>query len=187
MSSVGTESSTGNGYTEMGMFVPGGGTWRYNSTLSAVICSRVTRAGGRARSTAALYHPLIPCQTYRWREGFDPNSVSTSDPASSARLLLSSIKLAFILRPNLRINARSFAIYRRTETLSLTSLHVVSNIHAFFLTYRARGFGTAFCRAANILSSLIGSVGSPRGRRLRPLNYPACSLREALCRQPRNM
>ena len=79
----------------------------YNSTPSAVIRLRVTRAGSGARSTAALYHPLIRCQASRWIGGSDPNSVSTSTPASSARCFLFSLKLAFMARPSLLINAWS--------------------------------------------------------------------------------
>ena len=62
------------------------------------------------------------------------------------------------------------------ETLSLTSLHVVSDIHAFSLASCARGFGTALSRAAKIPSSLFRAVGGWRGSRLRPPEVPGVIL-----------
>ena len=44
-SSVGTESSIGEGSTDMGIVSPGGGTARYSSSRSAVIRLSVTQAG----------------------------------------------------------------------------------------------------------------------------------------------
>ena len=80
-----------------------------------------------------------------------------------------------------------FAISWRAETLLSTRLDVDADIHAFFLASLASRFGTAICRAAKILSFLAGAVSGRRGRRLRPPRYLACSLREALCSQPRTM
>ena len=96
------------------MFVPKSGTWLYNSTLSSAIRLRVTRAGGGARSVAALYHPLIRCQDYQWRGGSDPNNFSTSAPASSARRFLYYLKLASYLKLDL-INSLGYGriIYTR--------------------------------------------------------------------------
>ena len=116
----------------MGMFVPRGSTWMYSSTLSDVIRSRVTRAGGGARLTAALYHPLIRCQASRRRGGSNPNSVSTSDPPSSVRRFLSYLKLNFMAHPNILSNTWYIVISWRAETLLLKSLHFVAEIHTFF-------------------------------------------------------
>ena len=79
-SSSGTKISTRNGFTEMGMFFPRGGTYVYSATLSAVICSRVTRAGSGVRLTAALYHPLIPCHASWIKGGGPPTAVPQTLP-----------------------------------------------------------------------------------------------------------
>ena len=60
-SSVGTNSSTGNGSMDTGMFHPRCGTWWYRFTRSTVIRSRLTKAGGGEQSNAAQYHPFTPC------------------------------------------------------------------------------------------------------------------------------
>ena len=88
-------------------------------------------------------------------------------------------------RPSLQMSVWYFAISRREETLESMSLHVAAKIHEFFRAYRARGFGTALCRAAKIVSSLVGSIGGQRGGFLRPPSYRVFSFREALYRQPR--
>ena len=152
-----------------------------------MICLRVTQAGGGARSTTALYHPLFRCQASRWSGGSDPISVSTYAPTSSALCFLSSCNFAFMARPNLQINVSYYAIYRHAEKLLSTSLHVTADIHMFFLAPWDCGFGTALSRAAKIPSSLVGEVGGWRDSQLRPSRYLAWSLRGALCRQPRTM
>ena len=87
------------------------------------------------RST--VYHsPIPPLQlvpSFLVERGSNPSIVSTSAPASSALCLLSPFKLAPIAQTNLRIRDWSLAGYRRAETLSLTSLHVASGIHTFYL------------------------------------------------------
>ena len=80
-------------------------------------------------------------------------------------------KLAAIARPNLRMRDLSFVGSQRAETLLLKSLHVASEIHAFFLASRAGGFGTALRRSAKIPFSLVGAVGGQRGGRLGPPKY----------------
>ena len=132
-------------------------------TLSAVIRSSVTQAGGGARSTAAFYHPLIRCHASCIKEGSTPTSASTSAPASSSRRLLSVVKLALIDRPSLLVIFWPFSGSRRAETLSSTSIHVAANIHSFLWDSCACAFGTALHRAAQIWSSFVGSVGSWRG------------------------
>ena len=166
-----------------GMFSPGGGTYLYSATLSAVIRSSIAQAGGGARSTAALYHPWILCQASWIRGGSTPISASTSAPASSARRLRSSAKLSLIARPIRILSACPFAGSRRVETLSSTSLHVSSEIHSFRLPSRTFAFGTALCRAAKASSSLVGVVGGLRGHFFRPPRYLLCYVREALGRQ----
>ena len=74
-----------------------------------MICSRFTRAGSGARSTADRYHPFNRCQASRWSWGYEPSSFFTYAPASSARRLLSTFKLVAIALPNLRIRDCSFA------------------------------------------------------------------------------
>ena len=149
-----------------------------------MIPSRVTPAGGRAWSTAVRSHIFIRCQASRWSGESNPNSFSTSFPASSVRRLLSPFKLATIAWPNHRMCNWSLAGYRRAETLLSTSLHAASKIYAFFRASRALGFGTALCRAVKSPSSLVGVVGGRRGSRLRLPRYSECFLRGALRRQP---
>ena len=154
-----------------------------------MICSSVTWAGGRARSTAALYHPLILCHA-SWIKGGSapaPTIASTSAPASSTCRLLSDVKLALMARPRLLMMVWPFAGSWRAETLSTTRLHVSAEIHSFFCASCARGFGTALRRSEKILSSLVGSVGGQRGSFFRPPRYHMCSVREAVCRKPRTM
>ena len=150
-----------------------------------MIRSRVTQADSGARSTEALYHPLIRCHASWIKGGSAPTSASTSAPASSTHRLLSVVKLALMVRPSLLMIFWPFAVSRRAETLSSTSLHVAAKIHSCLLASRACAFGTALRRAAKILSSPTGSVGSRRGSFFRPPRYCMCSFREALCRQPR--
>ena len=71
-SSSGTDSSTGNGFIEIGMFSPGGGTYLYSATLSAMIRSRVTRTGCGARLNTTLYHPLTWCHASWIKGGLPP-------------------------------------------------------------------------------------------------------------------
>ena len=54
-----TESSTGKRSMEFFVVSPGGYTFRYIFTGSAVICSIFTRAGGVVLSVAAGYHSFI--------------------------------------------------------------------------------------------------------------------------------
>ena len=157
----------------------------YSAILSAVIRSRVTQAGGGARWTAAVYHPLIRCHDSWIKGGSAPTSASNYAPTSSARCLISVFKLALMARSSLLTIVWTFSVSRRAETLLSTSLRVAAEIHSFLLAYHTRGFGTALCRAAKILSSLVGSVSSRRGSFFRPLRYRMCSLREALLRKPR--
>ena len=149
-----------------------------------MIRSRVARAGGRARSTAALYHPFSRCHASRGIGGSAPSSCLTSSPAVSTLHLLSPFRLSAIARLSLRILVWSLVGFRRAETLSSTSLHVSSDIHPFFLLSLACGFGTALRRAAKILSSCLGSDGGQRVICLRPVRYFVCSLLGALQRHP---
>ena len=64
--------------------------------------------------------------------GFVPINLSTSSSASYVRLPMYSFKLAFIERSSLQMWDWFLAGYRRAETLSSTSLHVATEIHAFF-------------------------------------------------------
>ena len=169
------------------MFSPGGGTYLYSATLSAVIRSSVAQAGGGARSRAALYHPWILCQASWMRGGSAPTSASTSAPASSDFRLRSAAKLALIARPSRLFSACPFVRSRRAETLSSKSLHVSADIHAFRLASRAFAFGTALRRAVKASSSLDGVLGGYRGHFFRPLRYLLCYVREALGRQPSTM
>ena len=72
----------------------------------------------------------------------------------------------------------------RAETLSSTSLHVYSDIHAFLCLSLAQGFGTTLLRAAKIPSSLVGSVGDCIGIFRLPMMYRVCSCSGALRKQP---
>ena len=132
-----------------------------------MILSRVTREGGGARSTTDRYYLFNPSQAYQWRGRSDSSSVSIYFPASSVLHLLLPFRLAAIALPNLRIRAWSFTGSCLAENLSSKSIHVNSDIHAFFLASRSWGFGTALRRAAKIPSSLVGAVGGRRGGRLR--------------------
>ena len=143
--------------------------------------------GGGARSTTARYHLFKRRQASRWRGGYDPSSVSTSLPASSARFHLSPLRLDAMVHTNLRMRAWYFAGSRRAETLLSTSLHMAFKIHTFYLASCAWGFGTALRRAAKIPSSLVRAVGGRRRIRLRPPRYFVCYLRGELRRNPRTM
>ena len=127
-SSVDTESSTSTGFTATGMFSPRDGTYLYRSARSAVIRSSYARAGGGARLTAALYHPLSRLQASFGFDGSAPSNVSTSSPAISTLLFMSSLRLAAIARLSLLIFACTL-FPRRAETLSSTIIHVSSDIH----------------------------------------------------------
>ena len=125
----------------------------------------------RAAENGRLYPDTIPLTGVKLPGGGGgsyPSSVSTSLPASSACRLLTPFKLSAMARPNLQMRAWSLAGSRRAETLLLTSLHVASEIHAFFLASCAWGFRTALHRNANIPSSLIGVVSGRRGGCLLP-------------------
>ena len=129
---------------------------------------RVTQAGGGAWSNAALYHPLIRCHASWIKVGSAPTSASNSSPNSSACRLLSVANLALFARTGPLMNAWYFARSWRAENLLLTSLHVASEIHSFLLASCTRAFGTARCRAAKILSYLVGLVGDQKGSLFRP-------------------
>ena len=152
-----------------------------------MIRSSVTRAGVRAQSTSALYHPLILCHASWIKGGYTRTIASTSAPASSTCHLLSDVKLALMARPSLLMMVWPFAGTWRAETLSSTSLHVSAEIHSFFRASHAPSFGTALRRSEKILSSLVGSVGGQRSSFFRPPRYRMCYVREALCRKPRTM
>ena len=149
-----------------------------------MIRSRVSLAGGVAWSTAALYHPLSRCHAPCGIGGSALSRCSTSSPAVSTLRLLSPFRLAAIARLSLRIRVWYLSGFCRAETLSLTSLHVSSNIHPFFLLSLACSFGTSLRRAAKIPSSRVGSESGRRGSRLRPVRYFVCSLSRALRRHP---
>ena len=193
--SSGTKSSTSNGSTSTGMLSPRGGTPLCSATLSAVIRSSVTRAGGGAQLTAALYLLIIPQQYHPWRRcqaswmrgGSAPTSASTSAPASSALRFRSATKLALTALPSCLFIACPFRGSRRAETLLLTSLHVSSDIHEFRLAARGCAFGTPLHRALKSFSTRVGFVGGLTGHRFLPPKYRLCSVREALGRQPRTM
>ena len=140
---------------------------------------RVTRAGGGARSTSARYYPFIWCQDSCWRGGSNPSNRSTSSPSSSILHLWSPFRLALMERPSLRMSYRSLAGYWSKETLSSTSLHVATKIHAFFQASLALGFATALRRPVKVPYSLVGVVGGRRGSRLLLPRYSDCSLRGA--------
>ena len=140
---------------------------------------------GGAWLTTAQYHPFIRCQASQWSGGSDPNNFSTSSPASSARRLLYHFNIAAIEQPNLRMRDWSLTGYWNVETILSTSLHVVSNIHAFSRASQALGFGTSLRRSAKRLSSLVRVVGGQRKGRLRLPRYSECSLKGALRRHPR--
>ena len=159
----------------------------YSAIFSDVIHSRVTQEGGRARSTAELYHPWMRCQASWMRGGPAPTISSTSAPASSALRFRCAALLTLTALPSHLFSACPFHGSRHAETLSLTSLHVSSNIHVFFLAARGCNFGTAPRRAAKRLSTRVGFVGGLTGHCFLPLKYLMCSVREVLGRQPRTM
>ena len=169
--SSGTVSSTSKGYISTGILSPGGGTRLYSATLSSVIRSSATQAGGGARSTAALYHLCMQYHASWMRGGSAPTSASTSASALSARRFRSSAKLAFTALLNQRFSACPFRGSWRAETLSSTSLHVSSDIQAFRLAARGCAFGTALRRAANFLFTRVGFVGGLIGHRFLPPKY----------------
>ena len=171
----------------MGMLSPGGCTWQYRSTRSAIIQKRVTRAGSGAQLTAALCHSFIRCQDSLCRGSSAPNRLSIAYPASSVLSFLSSLRLVLIARPRRRRRVWFCADSRRAETLLLTSLHVSSKIHTFFLASRAFGLGIAPRRPTKSLSSLLGVVRGRRGSRVRRLRYSVCYLRVAMTRNPSTM
>ena len=185
LSYIDTESSTWKGLTDMGMFSPRGGTRQYRVTCSTMICFRFTQAGVGARSDAALYHPFIWCHDYLCMWGSKSSSASISSPASSFLRCWSAFRLAFIMRLSHQMNAWSRAGYRSAETLVLTSLHMSTDIHAFFCASRVFCFGIARQRAATSLSTLVGVVGCQRGIRVRLPRYFLFSLRVALRMHPR--
>ena len=77
--------------------------------------------------------------------------------------------------------------YQRAETLLLMSLHMASEIHAFFHAFLDSGFGTSLCRDVNIPYYLIRAVGEQRGTRLCPQMYLEFFLSGALWRQLRTI
>ena len=117
--------------------------------------------------TAALYHPLSCLQASFGFGGSAPINVSTYSPAISTLLFISPLRLAAIAWLSLQIFAYTLAPCR-TETLSLMSLHISSDIHSFVLRSLTCGFGTALRRAAKMPSSLVGLVGGLSGSFLRP-------------------
>ena len=70
--------------------------------------------------------------------------------------------------------------YRHAVNLVSKSIHVASEIQAFFLVSLYLGFGIALRRAANIPSSLVRLVGGWIGRHMCLSRYLACSLIAAL-------
>ena len=166
------------------MFAPRDGTYLYSSTRSAVIRSTVAQAGSGARLTAALYHHFNRYHTSRGIGGSAPSSCSTSAPAVSNLCLLSIFMLALISQLSLQIRVWSFSGLCCAGILSLTSLHVSSDLHQLFLLSLAYDFGTALRRAAKILSSRVGADGGRRGSHLRPVSYFLCSLSGVLRRHP---
>ena len=132
-----------------------------------MIRSKVTRSGGFVRSTTAIYHPFIQYQASRYSGGSNPSIISTSSSDSSARLIRCPFKLASMARSNLRMSVWSLAGSQRAENFSLTSLHMVFNIHAFFCASLALGFGTALCSSAKSPSSLVRGFRGQRDSHLR--------------------
>ena len=146
----------------------------------------VALASGGARLTAAFYQPLSCCHASCGIGGSAPSNASTSSPAVFTLLFLSPLRLVAISWLSLQILDWYF-VFRRAETLSLTSLHVSSKIYPFFLFSLACGFSTALRRSAKMPSSCVGSAGVRSGSCLRPERYLMCYLSGALCRQPNAM
>ena len=116
----------------MGIFFPECGMYWYRSTRSAVIRSSLTQAGGGAGSTASRYHPFIRCQASWWSGESNPGSRFTSSSASSVLRLRSPFNIALMAQSNLRMILWYLVGSHQEETLSLTILHMVVEIHAFF-------------------------------------------------------
>ena len=96
--------------------------------------------GNHSRQRFAVDHipipPLHPVTSFLVEGGVGsaPSSRSISLDTSSFRHCLSSLRIAFIAQPSLRMWACSRAGSQRAETLLLNSLHVSAKIHPFFLT-----------------------------------------------------
>ena len=147
----------------------------------------VTQAGSGVRSNSALYHPFIHFQSSLWRGGPAPNRRSIYLPVSSVRRLLSLFWVAFIVRPRSWVWTWSLAESRRTETILLTSLHMSSNINAFYLASLAFVLKMDLCRATKSTSSIVGVVRGQRVSRVRLPRYLVCFLRGELWRHSRTM
>ena len=136
--------------------------------------------------TAALYYPFSRLHASFAFGGSPPSSVSTSCPTVSTLRFLSPCSLYRMARPSLWILTQT-PVPLHAETLSLTSLHVSSEIHSFLCWSLPWGFGTDLRRAAKIPSSLVGSVGGRSGDFRLPAMYRVCSLSGALRTQPTTM
>ena len=114
-----------------------------------------------------------------------PSSCSIASPDSSIHCCMSSLRIAFIVRPSLRMWEWSHSGSRSVENLLSTSLHVSIKIHTFFLGSWALGLGMALCRPKKSPSYLIRVVGGQRGIHVFLPRYLVCYLRGALRMHPR--
>ena len=114
----------------------------------------------------SLVPPLHPAPSFLVGLWYKATSISISSPTSSILGRRSDFRLVLIARPRKRMRYFFCARSQCVETLVSTSLHVASNIQAFFLFSLALSFGISLHRAAKITSSLVGVVGVWIGRRV---------------------
>ena len=173
----------------MGIFYPRGCTWKYRSTRSTVIRSRVTQSGGGTQLTIALYHPFIMCRDSLWRRSMLPVTALSNLPLppSSAPHLLFPLRLALIAWTRRCMRVWFCDRPGSAENLSSTSLHMSAEIHTLFLDSHVFGFWMYLRRAAKSLSSLVGVDGGRRGIHIRHRRYLVCHLRGYLQRHPRTV